>query len=565
MHQLGKAPSWLPALCPQLPRLRQFSLGGLQPASSRGVIASIPAAFVCIAWLAGSAPATAASTNPIPKPDLWTLAQQYRGTHRFSTLLTAQNVRDNLGSDAGLQRAIDWCKATAVTKVYLEAFRDGYTAERATLVKARETFAAVGIEPAGCVTTTHVGKDSTGWNVVSCYTDLPTQQKLKAVFEYAASLFDEIMIDDFWFTDCQCPACDAARMSRTVTIGGKRYPVSGDTWEDYRGELLVQLSRHYLLEAARHVNPRVQLIVKYPQWYDHFHERGYDVVRESTDFDRIWVGTETRDYGDPQWGGTVQYEAFFIMRWLAGLGGAKCGGGWFDPYGTSPATYLEQARQTVLGGARESMLFCYGSLHQDTGPRNVDALRAAIPELFRVAQEVARRRPAGIAAYKPPGSHAGTEGRVFDFVGMLGLPLLPCHEFPTNAPAAFFSIHALKDPRFAGQLRDFIKQGRPVLLTDGLAKELAGQIDLKSARVQVLKVNADPKSLLKLRQAEIDALRAPLLKPWGIDLQAPNQAALYLFTDGSRVVENFNDEPVEIRINGQPQKIPARGWVALWK
>ena len=52
------------------------------------------------------------------------------------------------------------------------------------------------------------------------------------------------------------------------------------------------------------------------------------------------------------------------MRWLGGIGGAKCGGGWFDPYGTTEATYLEQARQTVLGGARESMLFCYGSLLQ---------------------------------------------------------------------------------------------------------------------------------------------------------------------------------------------------------
>ena len=106
------------------------------------------------------------------------------------------------------------------------------------------------------------------------------------------------------------------------------------------------------------------------------------MARETADFDRIWVGTETRDYTNKQWGGTVQFEAFFIMRWLGGLGGAKCGGGWFDPYGTTPATYVEQARQTVLAGARESMLFCYGSLQNGTGPGNIEALRANIPELF---------------------------------------------------------------------------------------------------------------------------------------------------------------------------------------
>jgi len=39
---------------------------------------------------------------------------------------------------------------------------------------------------------------------------------------------------------------------------------------------------------------------------------------ETTDFDLIWVGTETRDYGDKRWGGTPQYEAYFIMRWLGG-------------------------------------------------------------------------------------------------------------------------------------------------------------------------------------------------------------------------------------------------------
>ena len=226
----------------------------------------------------------------------------------------------------------------------------------------------------GCVTTTKVGKDSTGWKSIACYTDEPTQKHLQEIFEYTASMFDEIMIDDFWFTDCECAECQKAR-------GGK-------TWADYRCDLMTQVSRDRILKPAKAVNPKVKIIIKYPQWYDQFHNRGYEVVRETADFDRIWVGTETRDYADKRWGGKVQYEAYYIMRWLGGIGGAKCGGGWFDPYGTHEATYVEQARQTVLAEAKEMLLFCYGSLLRDTGPANVAKLRTEIPGLLRLARLV---------------------------------------------------------------------------------------------------------------------------------------------------------------------------------
>ncbi|MCZ7640415.1 MAG: hypothetical protein M5U12_32790 [Verrucomicrobia bacterium] len=328
-------------------------------------------------------------------PDLWSLGREQAGIHRISTLFTAQDVRERLASEAGLAAALDWCKRTAVTRVFLECFRDGYQADGSTLSNAMVRFRAEGFGVSGCVTPTQVGKPSTGWAPISCYTDPATQERVKAIFEFAASVSDEIMIDDFWFTDCTCSACDAARQARTVTLGDRTYPVNGDTWEDYRGELMVQISRDYVLAAAKRVNPQARLIIKYPQWYDRFHERGYEVLRQTRDFDGIWVGTETRDYQDPRWGGTVQYEAYFIMRWLGNLGGAKCGGGWFDPYGTTERTYVEQARQTVLGGARESLLFCYGSLQSETGPRNVEALRAEIPDLLAVAREVGRRSVVG--------------------------------------------------------------------------------------------------------------------------------------------------------------------------
>jgi hypothetical protein len=52
---------------------------------------------------------------------------------------------------------------------------------------------------------------------------------------------------------------------------------------------MAHLSRERIRAPARRVNPQVRLIIKYPQWYDRFHERGDDVIRQTADFDRIWV------------------------------------------------------------------------------------------------------------------------------------------------------------------------------------------------------------------------------------------------------------------------------------
>ena len=528
----------------------------LEAAVRAGIVAVMASVLVC------GGPAVAEDQKAA---GLWDLAKAKQGIHRFSTLFTAQQVRDELSTESGIDAAIDWCRKTAVTKVYIEVFRGGYQAERESLRHAKQRFQAAGFEVSGCVTTTSIGKRSGGWGGICCYTDPATQERLQAIFEYAAGLFDETMIDDFWFTDCKCPQCDAARKAKTVTVGQRTYPVAGDTWEDYRCELMVRVSQDRLLVAARRANPKARLIIKYPQWYDQFHERGYEVLRETADFDRTWVGTETRDYRDKRWGGTPQYEAYFIMRWLGEIGGPKCGGGWYDPYGTTEHTYLEQARQTVLGGARESLLFCYGSLLKDSGPKNVEMLRQNIPELLAVAEEVGRRQAVGVAAYKPADSHPEKEPRVFDFVGMLGVPLVPCHEFPAGAPAAFFSVHSLKDADLPARLAKFIASGKSVLLTDGLKEKLTGKVDVSAANVQVLAVGGEPKRLMDLPQKELDDLRAPLLRPLGHTLRAPNRVAFYPFADGSWVIENFNDTPVTVDLDGHSWEVAARSWTMQWK
>jgi hypothetical protein len=462
--------------------------------------------------------------------NLWELANEKKDILTFSTLFTAQNVRDLLSDQEGLDKAIDWCKKTAVTHVFVESFRNGYTAGRSALERVKMAFLEAGIDVSGCVTPTKVGKQSTGWNIIDCYTNIPTQEHLQEIFEYTASIFDEIMIDDFLFTDCECDECKAAKGDKS--------------WSEYRSDLMVQVSRERILKAARAKNPDVKVIIKYPQWYDNFHNRGYEVVRETEDFDKIWVGTETRDPDNERWGRKAQYEAYFIMRWLGTIGGDKTGGGWFDPYGTSPPTYVEQARQTVLAEAKEALLFCYGSLLRDTGPANVDMLRTEIPALFELAEIVRDKPIEGILAPKPPNSEPYNEMYVFDFVGMLGLPLVPEAEIKST-DALFLSVHALKDKHIVDKLEKMMDLGTPLLVTDGLRERLKDQIDLKGDNVSILEIKGDPRSALTMDQGSLLKLREKMLKPFGINFDAPGKVALYLIGDSHVVVENFNDENVK--------------------
>ena len=477
---------------------------------------------------------------------LWELAQANKDTLRISTLFPAQDVRDRLSTDAGIDDAIEWCKKTGVTRAFIESYRDGYTAQKPALEHARSRFTEAGIAVSGCVTPTRIGKKSTGWNGISCFTDEPTQKLLQEIFEFTASIFDEIMIDDFWFTDCTCDQCRKARGEQS--------------WAAYRCDLMTRLSRERILQPARAVNPNVKIIVKYPQWYDQFHNRGYEVVRQTADFDRIWVGTETRDYEDKQWGGDVQYKGYYLMRWLGEVGGPKCGGGWFDPYGTHEDTYVEQAHQTVLAGAREMLLFCYGSLLRDTGPANVEKLRTEIPGLFKLAAMVRDKPLKGIAAPKPPNSEGFNEQYVYDFVGMLGLPLIPTAQIRTDAKAAFLPLHAVKDPQWSEKLAALLRAGAPVLVTDGLAARLPADL-AADTNLLTLKVNGAPKSLLTLTREDLKPIRDKLLAPFGIRFDAPNKVALYLFGDDCLVVENFNDEPISATLEFTQSVKPTKALV----
>lgn len=478
---------------------------------------------------------------------LWDTAKKNKDVLTITTLFTAQNVRDYLSTPDNLNTAVNWCKQTGITKVYIEAFRGGYYAGRETLINAKKRFLNEGFEVSGCVTTTRLGKNpvGNGWGSGACYSDKETRENLQRIFEYTASIFDEIMIDDFLFTECECEECITARGEQS--------------WSDFRNDLMVKMSRERILKPAKAVNPNAKIIIKYPCWYDYFQKRGYEVIRESMDFDQIYVGTETRDYNyDIRSSGDVQYGAYFIMRWLGSIGGDKTGGGWFDALGTTPNTYLEQARQTVLGGAKEIMLFCYGNLIQKTnfyngwfgtGVADVDALRKELPGLFELAGLLHDKKVKGIHLPKLPDSEPFEEPYVFSVLGMLGLPLVPAYEINEEAGSSIFSVQILKKPGFSSTLQEILDKGTPVVITDGLANRLTNQALLKRGNLTVLNVDGEPKNLLKLTREELNPIRDKLLAPLGMHFDAPNKVGLYLFGDNYFVIENFNDRPVDVTLD----------------
>jgi len=171
-------------------------------------------------------------------------------------------------------------------------------------------------------------------------------------------------------------------------------------------------------------------------------------------------------------------------------------------------------------------------------------LRTEIPGLFKLAKLVRNKPIKGVLAPKPPNSDADGEMYVFDFVGMLGLPLVPTAEIRSDAKAAFFAVHALKDPLFSDKLNKMLGAKKPVLITDGLAKKLKG-VNIKDENLTVLKVDGNPHNLLKLTRDELNSIRDKLLAPFAIRFDAPNKVALYLIGDNYLVVENFNDGPVD--------------------
>jgi hypothetical protein len=387
---------------------------------------------------------------------------------------------------------LDWLRETfdlisgqiKIDKIYLETHRDLIIADEPTYRQAQDFFKSRGVRVAGGITIT---VNERNFFETYCYTKPEHRQKLIEVVEYTARLNDEVILDDFFFTNCKCADCIAAKGERS--------------WTEFRLELMAQAARELVLEPARKVNPNVQVVVKYPNWYEHFQGLGFNLEIQPQLFDRVYTGTETRDavmsnqHLQP-------YHGYSVFRYFENLKPGGNGGGWVDVFGISSLDrYAEQFWLTMFAKAPEVTLFNYSVIQQViqesdraawqgqktsfdfdrafSALRGTDGALSPTALIARVAGDALEQvdqfigqlgKPIGIPCYKP--YHSSGEDFLHSYLGMIGLPVDLTPEFPSAAPVVLLTESASFDDEIVGKIKGQLQARRTVVITSGLLQKL---------------------------------------------------------------------------------------------
>jgi hypothetical protein len=372
-------------------------------------------------------------------------------------------------------------------KVYLEDYRGGVFADPAALGRIADFFRARGITVDGGICLT--APDVNGLFESFDYAKPADVAMAKRAVRMAARHFDTVILDDFTFYNTRSLADVREKGSLT--------------WTQYRLRKMDWVARNVILGPARKVNPKVKVIIKYPNWYEHFQGLGFDLARGPQLFDGIYTGTETRDpvatYQLLQ-----QYESYEIFRYYSNLE-ARGGnlGGWVDTFGTRYADrYAEQLWDTMLAKAPEITLFSWTQLASPApaieGERpwagdhtsfdwsamvqsfHAPAGSEAVPGWARVAGYALAQvdafvgrlgHPLGIESYKPYQS-SSEEDFLQNYLGNIGIPIDMTPRFPKGAPVVLLTEEAAQDPDIVAQIEGNLKAGGEVIVTSGLLHAL---------------------------------------------------------------------------------------------
>lgn len=374
-----------------------------------------------------------------------------------------------------------------VDKVYIEAQRDHLTNSDALLDTVKQFFIRHGVRVAGGMALSD--GDIGGQFHSFCYTDPDDRAFIQSAAELAARHFDEIIQDDFFFTSTKNDSDIAAK--------GKR------SWTQFRLQLMDDAAENLLIKPARAVNPGVRMIIKFPNWYEHFQGNGYDLDREPKLFDGIYTGTETRDpvITDQH---LQQYESYEIMRYFDNVAPGRNGGGWVDTYSIRYIDrYAEQLWDTMFAKAPQIMLFEWTAMtrpfdpgdradwenlhtsfdynqmlssfrpNDETGVNAATMARVAGYSLEQVDSFLGELgNPIGIAAYKPYQSTG--EDFLHNYLGMIGIPIDLHPDFPTNADLVLLTESAKFDPDIVPKIKNQLRAGKSVVITSGLLRALQG-------------------------------------------------------------------------------------------
>ncbi len=371
-------------------------------------------------------------------------------------------------------------------KVYIEVYRNHLFATDAEIEAVKKEFAAKGIMVAGGVTLAAGGKN--GQFGTFDYEDPADRAECRKAAELAARHFNEVILDDFFFYTSKSDADIAAKGDRS--------------WTQYRLEKMREVAKDLVLDPAHAVNPSVKMVIKYPNWYEHFQGLGYDLDKEAQMFDGIYTGTETRD---PNITDQLlqQYESYEIIRYFDNIRPGGNGGGWVDTYSIRYADrYAEQLWDTLFAKAPEITLFNWHDLVDPENPAvageramwqskptsfNWNAMaksyrsagKGDLPGWGRVAGYSLEQmdkvlgdlgKPIGITSYKPYQSDG--EDFLQNYLGNIGIPIEMTPTFPQGAKLVLLTEEAKYDPDIIGKIEQQLKSGGNVVITSGFLRAM---------------------------------------------------------------------------------------------
>jgi hypothetical protein len=209
------------------------------------------------------------------------------------------------------------------------------------------------------------------------------------------------------------------------------------SWTQFRLDLMDDAAENLIIKPARAVNPKVKLIIKFPNWYEHFQGLGYDLDKEPKLFDGIYTGTETRDpvITDQH---LQQYESYEIIRYFENIKPGGNGGGWVDTYSIRYIDrYAEQLWDTMFAKARQMMLFEWSAMSRPIRAGDREAWQN-LHTSFDYA-EMLQSRTTNAPAEPTIARVAGYSlEQVDSFLGELGNPMASPATNRINPPAKIF-------------------------------------------------------------------------------------------------------------------------------
>lgn len=379
---------------------------------------------------------------------------------------------------------VDYSRNLKLDKVYLETYRDQQFVSDDAMKAAIKFFKSKGVEVSGGITYNYSGGDRQRWESF-CYSNPEHLAIIKKVAELTAGYFDEIVLDDYYFTNCKCDLCIEAKGDRS--------------WGDFRRDLLDNVAKDCIVGPAHKVNPDCKVIVKYPNWYDHFQGLGFDLERGPYTFDGVYTGTETRDATSEQH--LQSYESFGIIRYFEQLRPGHNHGGWVDMGGAHyPDLFAEQLWLTLLAKAPEITLFNFSAMAFPLWPSergwekenpvlNMDELKSESlargiehPSWGRLAEYAYDKidpildklgTPTGIKAYKP--FHSLGEEFLHNYLGMIGVPVEIVSTFPEygdDTHLVLLTECASHDEAILDKMKAFMGKGGEVIVTSGFYKAM---------------------------------------------------------------------------------------------